>query len=450
MRHYPLFMDLKERRALVVGSGEVAERKAEALRRCGALVDIHPAFDPRALDGCALAIGAEAPEADLRALSAEARARGIPVNIVDRTELCSFITPSVIDRDPVTVAVSSSGTAPVLARMLRSRIEAMIPPAYGRLAALADRFRAKLRRHIPDIAMRRCVLEDIFAGRVADLVFANRDSEAAALFADKLGDSGPASRSGMVYLVGAGPGAADLLTLRAQRLLGEADVIVHDRLVTEDVLDMARRDAARTNVGKARANHCMKQADISALLVHLCQEGKRVVRLKGGDPLVFGRGGEEVEALEEAGVAFEIVPGITAALACAAQARIPLTHRCAARSVTLVTGHTSDGRLEIDFRAAVQFDGTLAIYMGIATLPLLCDGLAAAGQDPCMPAALIEWGGTPRQRTLFGTIDELVERVAAWSTGGPALVLVGPAVGRAVPFTSPAPTNAELQEANNF
>jgi len=448
MRYYPIFMDLHEQRVLVIGRGEVADRKAEALRRSGALVDIHPAFDPRALDGCALAVGAEASEADLRALSSEARARGIPVNIVNRTELCSFITPSVIDREPVTVAVSSSGTAPVLTRMLRSRIEAMIPPAYGRLVALADRFKAELRRHIPDIAMRRRVLEGIFAGRVADLVFANRDGEAAALLADKLAESGPASRSGMVYLVGAGPGAADLLTLRAQRLLGEADVIVHDRLVTDGVLDMARRDAARINVGKARANHCMKQADISALLVRLCREGKRVARLKGGDPLVFGRGGEEAEALEHAGVAFEIVPGITAALACAAQARIPLTHRCAARSVTLVTGHTSDGRLEIDFRAAVQFGGTLAIYMGVATLPLLRDGLAGAGQDPCMPAALIEWGGTPRQRSLFGTLDELVERAAAWSTGGPALVLVGPAVGRAVPFTSPAPANAELQEAN--
>jgi uroporphyrin-III C-methyltransferase/precorrin-2 dehydrogenase/sirohydrochlorin ferrochelatase len=324
----------------------------------------------------------------------------------------------------------------------------VIPPAYGRLAALAERFRAKLRRHIPDIAMRRRVLEDIFAGRVADLVFANRDSEAAALFADKLGNGGPTSQSGTVYLVGAGPGAADLLTLRAQRLLGEVDVIVHDRLVTDDVLDMARRDAARINVGKARANHCMKQADISALLVRLCREGKRVVRLKGGDPLVFGRGGEEAEALEEAGVAFEIVPGITAALACAAQARIPLTHRCAARSVTLVTGNTCNYNLDIDFQAAVQFGGTLAIYMGIAALPLLRDGLAAAGQNPLTPAALIEWGGTRQQRTLFGTLDELVERALAWSTGGPVLVLVGPTVGRAVPFTSPAPANADLQEAN--
>jgi uroporphyrin-III C-methyltransferase/precorrin-2 dehydrogenase/sirohydrochlorin ferrochelatase len=448
MRHYPIFMDLKERRALVVGSGEVAERKAEALRRCGALVDIHAVFDPRALDGCALAVGAEAPEADLRGMSAEARARGIPVNIVDRTELCSFITPSVIDRDPVTVAISSSGTAPVLARMLRSRIEAMIPPAYGRLAALADRFRASLRRRIPDIAVRRRVLEDIFSGRVADLVFADRHCEAAALLADKLDKRNPASPSGMVYLVGAGPGAADLLTLRAQRLLGEADVIVYDRLVTDDVLDMARRDAARINVGKARANHCMKQAEINALLVRLCREGKRVVRLKGGDPLVFGRGGEEAEALEEAGVAFEIVPGITAALACAAQARIPLTHRGIARSVALITGHTCDGNLAIDFKAAVQGGGTLAIYMGMATLPLLRDGLAAAGQGPLTPAALIERGGTRRQRTLFGTLDELVERAVAWSTGGPVLVLVGAAVGRAVPNTSPAPATAELQEAN--
>jgi uroporphyrin-III C-methyltransferase/precorrin-2 dehydrogenase/sirohydrochlorin ferrochelatase len=172
------------------------------------------------------------------------------------------------------------------------------------------------------------------------------------------------------------------------------------------------------------------------------------VRLKGGDPLVFGRGGEEAEALEEAGVAFEIVPGITAALACAAQARIPLTHRCAARSVTLVTGNTCNDNLDIDFQAAVQFGGTLAIYMGIATLPLLRDGLAAAGQNPLTPAALIEWGGTRQQRTLFGTLDELVERALAWSTGGPVLVLVGPTVGRAVPFTSPAPANADLQEAN--
>src|SRR5260370_6405936 len=200
MRHYPIFMDLQERRALVVGRGEVADRKAEALRRCGALVDIHPTFDPRALDGCALAIGAGAPEADLHALSAEARARGIPVNIADRTELCSSIPPSVIDRDPVTVAVSSSGTAPVLTRMLRSRIEAMIPPAYGRLAALADRFRAKLRRHIPDIAIRRHVLEDIFAGRVADLVFSYRDSETSALLADSRSNTGSVSRVGAVYL----------------------------------------------------------------------------------------------------------------------------------------------------------------------------------------------------------------------------------------------------------
>jgi uroporphyrin-III C-methyltransferase/precorrin-2 dehydrogenase/sirohydrochlorin ferrochelatase len=239
-----------------------------------------------------------------------------------------------------------------------------------------------------------------------------------------------------------------LLTVHAQRLLGEADVIVHDRLVTDDVLDMARRDAVRMNVGKARANHRMKQIDISALLVRLCREGKRVVRLKGGDPLVFGRGGEEAEALEEAGIAFEIVPGITAALACAAQARIPLTHRGIARSVALITGHTCDGNLAIDFQAAVQGGGTLAIYMGMATLPLLRDGLAAAGQDPLTPAALIERGGTRRQRTLFGTLGELVERAVAWSTGGPVLVLVGAAVGRAVPNTSPAPATAELQEAN--
>jgi uroporphyrin-III C-methyltransferase/precorrin-2 dehydrogenase/sirohydrochlorin ferrochelatase len=241
------------------------------------------------------------------------------------------------------------------------------------------------------------------------------------------------TQSGKVYLVGAGPGAADLLTLRAYRLLGEADVIVHDRLVSPEVLAMARRDAERIYVGKRPAEHRQTQADINALLVRLARAGKHVVRLKGGDPFVFGRGGEEAEALATAGIAFEVVPGVTAALACAAEARIPLTHRAVSRSVTFVTGHTKAGALDLDFAAAVHTGGTLAIYMGLAALPVLRDGSLGAGLDPSTPAALIEAGGSPAKRELVGSLDELAEQATAWSRGGPTLLLVGKAVGRRVP-----------------
>jgi uroporphyrin-III C-methyltransferase/precorrin-2 dehydrogenase/sirohydrochlorin ferrochelatase len=427
MRHFPAFLDLHGRRALVVGEGDVAAIKAEPLRRAGAAVHVAARFEPADLAGCAIAIGADAAEADLIALSAEARRRGIPVNVVDRPELCSFIMPAIVERDPITIAVSTAGTAPVLARLLRAKIEALIPPAYGRLAALAEIFKAEIRRKFPDLAHRRRLLERVFTGTAADLVFGGDEAAAAAEMRAQIDEE--AEKSGMVFLVGAGPGAADLLTLRALRLLGEADVIVHDRLVSKEVLEVARRDARKIYVGKMRANHCLKQEDINDLLVRLAQQGNKVIRLKGGDPLVFGRGGEEAEALEAAGVAYEIVPGITAALACAAQARIPLTHRAVARSVTLLTGHTKDGVLDIDFATLVRTGGTLAIYMGIVSLPRLRDGMLAAGLPPATPAALIERGGSADHRELFGTLDELVEHAPGWSSDGPTLVLVGDAVG---------------------
>ena len=431
MQHFPIFLDLRHRRVLVVGGGEVAARKAEPLRRCGADVRMAPRFNAADLSGCVLAVGADAPEADLQALSLAARSAGIPVNVVDRPELCSFIMPALVERDPITVAVSSSGTAPVLARLVRARIEALLPPALGRLATLADRFKDALRSSIPNIAHRRRVLERLLDGRAADLVFAGREDAAAALFAAAI-DSADADvpPPGIVYLVGAGPGARDLLTLRAQRLLGEADVIVHDRLVSSEVLDMARRDAERIHVGKRRAEHCLPQAEINALLVRLGQEGRRVVRLKGGDPFIFGRGGEEMEALQAAGVAVEVVPGITAALACAAQAGIPLTHRDAASVLTMVTGHTKDGRLDLDFAALARAGGTLAVYMGIVSLPQLCHGLLAHGMAPDTAAILIEHGGTSEQRSLRATLDQLAAQASAWSGGGPTLVLIGAVAGR--------------------
>jgi uroporphyrin-III C-methyltransferase/precorrin-2 dehydrogenase/sirohydrochlorin ferrochelatase len=431
MRHFPIFLDLAGRRALVIGLGEAAERKAAALREAGALVDVQTRYTGASLlDGCMIAIGAEAPEEDLHALSRDAQARGIPVNVVDRPELCSYITPSIMDRDPLTVAVSSGGVAPVLARLVRARIEAAVPPAFARLGTLAAAFKDEVRRRFPNTADRRRVLEQALGGRVADLVFAGRDDAARQAFADIIA-GGQTAPPGIVYLVGAGPGAPDLLTLRAQRLLGEADVIVHDRLVSDAVLAMARRDADRIYVGKARANHCLQQHEINALLVRLAQQGRKVVRLKGGDPLVFGRGGEEAEALAAAGVSFEIVPGVTAALACAAGAGIPLTHRDAARMVTFITGHTKDGAVDLDW-ATLAKGGTLAVYMGVVTLRHVFDGLVGAGYPPSMPAALIERGGTDAQRVLAAPFIEVVAQAAAWSSGGPALLLLGEAVGHRV------------------
>jgi uroporphyrin-III C-methyltransferase/precorrin-2 dehydrogenase/sirohydrochlorin ferrochelatase len=428
MRHFPAFLDLHGRAVLLLGEGETIERKAEPLRRAGAVLRQAPRFDAALLDGVALAVGADASDDDLRALSAEARRRGIPVNIVDRTELCSFIMPAIVDRDPVTIAVSTGGAAPTLARMVRQRIETVLPPRLGALAALAGRFQAAVRRRLPDLPARRRFIDAALTGRPGELVLAGRDDEGEAAFALAL-DSADAAPQGVVHLVGAGPGAADLLTLRALRLLGEADVIVHDRLVSDAVLDMARRDAERIFVGKARANHCMPQEQINALLVRLARQGRRVVRLKGGDPFVFGRGGEEAAALAEAGIHHEVVPGVTAALACAAETGIPLTHRDAARMVTLVTGHTREGRLDLDFAALARPGQTVAVYMGVATLAEFAAGMVAAGLDPSTPAAVVEDGGTGAARRLDGTLGSLPGRARGWASGRPALVLVGEVVG---------------------
>jgi len=316
----------------------------------------------------------------------------------------------------------------VLARLLRARIESLVAPAYGRLGALADAFKAETRRRLPDVLRRRRMLERALGGRVAELMLAGQDETARAAYAEALdaaeGEADTPER-GIVHLVGAGPGAADLLTLRALRLLGEADVIVHDRLVGAPVLEAARRDAERIDVGKSGPRHSLPQDEINALLVRLGREGRKVVRLKGGDPFVFGRGGEEAEALRAAGITVEVVPGVTAALACAAQAGIPLTHRDASQSLTFVTGHTAD----LDWPTLAR-SGTLAVYMGLSALPRLRDGLLGAGLDPTTPAALVENGGRDTQRLLRGTLDSLVADAPGWAEAGPVLLLVGAVVAR--------------------
>ncbi|PZW43030.1 uroporphyrin-III C-methyltransferase/precorrin-2 dehydrogenase/sirohydrochlorin ferrochelatase [Humitalea rosea] len=429
MRGFPIFLDLDRRPVLLLGMGEVAQRKAVLLAAAGAAIRQRPAFDPADLEGCVLAIGADAPEAELVALHAACIARGIPVNVVDRPPLCSCIMPAVVDRDPVTIAIGTGGAAPMLARMVRQTIEAALHPRLGAVAALLARFQTAVRQRLPDLAARRRFLDAALTGTPASLALAGDDAGAEAAFAAALATAEPAPQ-GFVWLVGAGPGAPDLLTLRALRLLGQADVIVHDRLGTAEVLDMSRRDAERIFVGKSRANHCLPQEEINALLVRLAGEGKRVVRLKGGDPFVFGRGGEEAEALHMAGIGFEVVPGVTAALACAAAAGIPLTHRDAARALVLATGHTRNGEVDLDFAALARPGHTLAIYMGVTTLARIAAGLAAAGMPATTPAALIESGGTQHQRVLEGSLASVAAEGRDWTGGGPALLLVGAAVGR--------------------
>ena len=436
MRGYPVFLNLQGRRVIVLGEGEAAARRAATFTALGAIVEQVQTAGQARITGCALAVAAEAPEAELQAFSAMAQAAGVPVNVVDRPDLCSYITPAIIDRDPLTIAISSGGAAPVLARILRAKIEALVAPAWGTLARLADRFKAETRTRLPDMAQRRRMLERAFAGAVAERVFAGDEEGAAAAYSAALtaAETGEESRSpGMVHLVGAGPGAADLISLRGLRLLGEADVIVHDRLGTAEVLELARRDARRIDVGKSQGDHTMTQQEINALLVRLAREGQRVVRLKGGDPFIFGRGGEEVEALAEAGVAYAVVPGITAALACAASANIPLTHRAAAHAVTFVTAHRRRPDLGIDYAGLLRPGVTLAIYMGLATLPRLRDELGQAGFSTQQPAVLVENGGTLQTRVLRGSIEELADRASAWAGGGPVLILIGGTAGHA-PF----------------
>ena len=432
MRGYPIFLQLEHRRVVILGHDEAADRRAELLAGLGAVVERVATASEARIAGCALAIASGVPEDQLAAFSAAAQAAGVPVNVVDRPELCSYITPAIVDRDPLTIAISSGGAAPVLARLLRQRIETWVAPAWGRLAALADGFKAETRRRLPDVVQRRRMLERVFAGRTAELVLSGDEAGAGDEYRAELAaavSGAHRATQGFVHLVGAGPGAADLVSLRGLRLLGEADVIVHDRLGTAEVLDLARRDAERIDVGKSQGDHTMPQRDINALLVRLAREGRRVVRLKGGDPFIFGRGGEEVEALAEAGVAYDVVPGITAALACAASAGIPLTHRAAAHAVTFVTAHRRRSDLGIDYAGLLRPGVTLAIYMGLATLPRLRDELAAAGFSTQMQAVLVESGGTARSRVLRGPLEEVAFTAGDWTLGGPVLILLGGTAG---------------------
>ncbi|MEV8519319.1 siroheme synthase CysG [Dyella marensis] len=445
MKLYPLFADLAGRRVLVVGGGAVAERKAAALLEAGAAVTVGAlsatgtlqawadagrlelrlgGFQQAWLDECWLVVAATGEPLLNRRIATLAERRRLFVNVVDDAQLCSFHVPAVIDRDPVTIAISSGGTAPVLARLLREGLESLLDPALGPLAALAARLRESIRARLPDLGARRRFYEQLFAGPVLQLLRRAQPAEAEAEAERAL--AGAATRSsGSVVLVGAGPGDPGLLTLRGLRALQEADVILYDRLAGAEVLALARRDAERIEVGKEAGNHHVTQERIHALLLEHAQAGRRVVRLKGGDPFVFGRGGEELEHLRAHGIPYEVVPGITAAVACAAYAGVPLTHRDHAQSVRLLTAHCRGSNDSLDWPALARERQTLAVYMGVSELGTVQAQLLAHGRAPSTPFALVENGSRPQQRVVTGTLARLHELAVAHAVRAPALLILG-------------------------
>ncbi|MEM7405763.1 MAG: siroheme synthase CysG [Pseudomonadota bacterium] len=448
MDHFPIFVKLTDQTVLVVGAGPVAARKVGLLMSSGARVAVvAPAaeaglrelasrrqltwhareFIDDDVSGARLVFAATDSAAVNARVAEICRSREIPVNVVDQPALGSFIMPSIVDRSPVLAAISTGGSAPTLARLLRGRLEAAIPAAFGQLAALAREYREQVKAVIAHPTARRRFWEQAFDGEVAELTFAGREADARERLEQML--HCPAPRSlGEVYLVGAGPGDPDLLTFRAMRLMQRAEVVLYDRLVSEPVLDLVRRDAELVYVGKRRGNHAMHQRAINEQLVELAATGRRVLRLKGGDPFVFGRGGEEIDTLAERGIPFQVVPGITAASGCAAYAGIPLTHRDHAQSCVFVAGHLQDGTVNLNWPALAHPGQTLVFYMGLVGLPIICEKLVEHGLGSDTPAALVQRGTTPQQRVLTSTLAQLPALVERERPRAPTLLMVGSVV----------------------
>jgi uroporphyrin-III C-methyltransferase/precorrin-2 dehydrogenase/sirohydrochlorin ferrochelatase len=447
--HLPIFLSVRGKRALVVGNGTVAARKADLLIRAECDLTVisaspnsdlarllrdhqvtHKTGDLEAadLDGCLLVFGASADTAVNEKLHTLAQAAGIPANIADNPALCDFIMPAIVDRSPVLLAIGSGGTSPLLVRMLKARFETTIPAAYGRVAEFAGQYRQRVKESIPDMTRRRRFWETMIAGPVAEHLFSGQEEAATALMdslLDKASSDGERPPRGEVYLVGTGPGDPDLLTFRALRLMQQADVVLYDRLIGDGILNLVRRDASRIYVGKMKNEHTVAQEEISEMLVKLAQEGKRVLRLKGGDPFVFGRGGEEIATLAENGIAFQVIPGVTAANGCSTYAGIPLTHRDHAQGYTVVTGHEKDGKLNLNWPSLIQPRQTVVIYMGLTSLAAITEGFLSHGADPQTPAAVIEDGTRVGQRVISGTLESLAEQSHAAAIKSPALIIVG-------------------------
>lgn len=462
MRYFPVFMDLQEQPVLVVGGGAVAERKIRLLLKAGAAVRVvadelceilahweaqgrieHVArgWDPRWLEDARLVFAATDDGRLNRSVFDEAERRRIPVNVVDEQSLCRFISPAVVDRSPVQVAISTAGAAPVLARRIRSWLERLLPDHLGRVASAAGSLRGTMKRVLP-MSERRRFWETLLTDRQLAEWAHHPEQRIRSEMADAMVGH-RAVPAGKVYIVGAGPGRADLLTLRALEVLGRADVILHDRLVPDEVIDLARRDADRIYVGKQAGDHHKTQQQIHDIMLEHARKGSTVVRLKGGDPFVFGRGGEEIESLRAHGIAYEVVPGVTAALGCAAYAGIPLTHREHAAAVTFVTGHMASGKGENqpDWAGIAGPDKTAVIYMGAGQAAALRRQLLHSGISAGLPAALIMDGTRKTQRVVHGTVGTLPAMARGAVRGVPALLVIGQvaALGSTLGWFNPEP-----------
>jgi uroporphyrin-III C-methyltransferase/precorrin-2 dehydrogenase/sirohydrochlorin ferrochelatase len=440
--HLPIFCQLRDRDCLLVGGGDVAERKARLLLDAGArltvnALDVVPQFsvwadaglltlvkghfDESLLDPCWLVIAATDNEEVNGQVSQAAEARRIFCNVVDAPKQASFIMPSIIDRSPLMVAVSSGGTSPVLARLLREKLEASLPQHLGQLAHFAGQLRSRVKQRFATISERRRFWEKLFVNDRLAQSLANQDEKAIHETTEQLLEEDLDNR-GEVVLVGAGPGDAGLLTLKGLQQIQQADIVVYDRLVSDDIMNLVRRDADRVFVGKRAGYHCVPQEEINQILLREAQKGKRVVRLKGGDPFIFGRGGEELETLCQAGIPFSVVPGITAASGCSAYAGIPLTHRDYAQSVRLVTGHLKTGG-ELDWQNLAAEKQTLVFYMGLNQAAAIQQKLLEHGMPSNMPVAIVENGTAIKQRVVDGVLTELA--ALATQMESPALIIVG-------------------------
>ena len=445
---FPISLKLQQQPCLIVGGGHIAYRKAVLLAKAGAVIDvIAPEIEGDLLDVVIASQGqyvqaafsADVPLRQYRLVIAATNdkatniqvfeaceAEKILVNSVDDPPHCRFMVPAIIDRSPLVVSIATNGTSPVLSRQIRTQLEATIPHGMGKLADFSGKWRAVVKTKITNPDERRIFWEDLYASPLKEHVFNDNLTQANQLIEQALLEW--KAPKGEVYLVGAGPGDPELLTLKALRLMQQADVIIYDRLVSPAILELCRRDAAKIYVGKARSNHSVPQEGINALLVEYAAQGKRVCRLKGGDPFIFGRGGEEIQELFAAGVTFQVVPGITAASGCSAYAGIPLTHRDYAQSVRFLTGHLKEGSPELPWNELVYENQTLVLYMGLVGLEKICAQLIAHGQRPNMPVALISKGTTPEQKVVVGTLADIASKVSEHQIQAPTLTIIGEVV----------------------
>ncbi len=449
MDHLPIFINVKQNPCLVIGGGDIALRKINLLIKAQAKVDclsllfcegitnlsqngdvnlIQKRFESDDIKDYAIIIASTDDSSVNALISKSAKKARIPVNVVDSPELSSFIMPSIVDRSPVIIAVSSAGRAPVLARIIRAKLETVIPSAYGVLAEIAGEYRQKVKDRFSKIKDRRAFWESIFSGVIAEKVFSGRINEAKDDIEKQLKQASQ-MELGEVYLVGAGPGDPDLLTFKALRLIQQADVVLYDRLVSKGVMELVRRDSELIYVGKkGGSQESTRQIDINDQLVELAKSGKRVCRLKGGDPFIFGRGGEEIESLSEHGIPFQVVPGITAASGCSSYAGIPLTHRDYSQSCRFVTAHLKNGTTNLPWDEFVIYQQTIVFYMALSGANYICQKLMEHGMDKDMPIAIIEKGTMPEQKVYISSLTKLPDLLATEDIHAPTLMIVGEVV----------------------